>query len=273
MTEFMAGLIGGLCGAVVSHPLDSIRVISQKNIKCTTLQCLKKLNQTGITAGLMPALTTQAGIYALLFGIYESAQNMITSDERERTIWTSAMAGCVTGLIIAPITCPLEVMKCRQQVGKSTPISMMFRGVYAISWRCGLGNASFFACIHMLGGGKKQRETAASSDGKNKGRFDVQDAWIGGVSGIAYWLVAAPFDLIKTRQQTQLSNESPLSLLSAAREAMIESGGRNANISVLWRGFGLAVARTVPMQAAVMLSYTACLRSWLVSSEDCVAQL
>jgi len=155
MAEFMAGLSAGVVGAALIHPIDSLRVISQKNLNLSYAQSLSQLYKTGLTAGIVPALATQALIYSLVFGVQEQIHASMV-DGGERTMFTSALSGSITGVIITPITCPLEVMKCRQQAGKvKTPPSMLFRGLLATTMRCGLGNAAFFACIHYLGKSKQ----------------------------------------------------------------------------------------------------------------------
>ena len=252
--------MAGVAGALVIHPVDSLRVIAQRNISFSLGQSCKQLAKTGFAAGLAPALTTQASIYSLLFGVQESLHSIVareTSSSGTRTVFTSALAGSLTGIVIAPITTPLEVLKCRQQAGKvltpSTP-SILFRGLGATMARCGLGNAAFFACIHTM----SSHPLYTDNDGSSS---SWRDAVIGATSGIVYWLFAAPFDIIKSRQQTNPSSSPALSFVAEARQIMLERGGPGGGILAFWRGFGLAVARTIPMQAVVMLSYTSCLRA------------
>ena len=256
MAEYTAGLVGGMVGSAFIHPIDSLRVISQRNMNNSLQQSLQQVYKNGLRAGLLPALVTQSLMYSLLFGTQEYVHSFVVemTASREKTILSSALAGSITEALISPLTCPLEVIKCRKQAGKlKTPPAMLFRGLLATMMRCSLGNAAFFACIYYLGSGEKREESEQGFDLNVNGK----EALIGAVSGIAYWSVATPFDLIKNRQQTHPSSSPVPSVLQEARNAMKERG---MGLRTFWRGFDLAIARTVPMQAVVMMSYCACLR-------------
>jgi hypothetical protein len=90
--------------------------------------------KTGLGAGLKPAVATQAVVYSLLFGVQEGVHSRLATvwgctqreqcehgqyGEHSRTVWTAALAGSVTGVLITPITTPLEVLKVVQRPARA----------------------------------------------------------------------------------------------------------------------------------------------------------
>lgn len=255
---YWSGLAGGVVGSLVGHPFDTMKVLAHSSSMSTVasqyFSAPKKIILSRVMAGIGPAIASQAVIYALLFGVYDNIKDRFRQDEpaAERdSVSLCALAGGITGVVIAPVTSPLELLKCRLQVAKSNSSvgfspsklpaikTMMSRGMFATAARCGFGNACFFSTIEILQSHFSKRQSF------------VTDLLVGSISGASYWLVAAPFDLIKSRQQTT----SSLNFMQEASHVMREGG-----MFSLWRGCSYALLRTVPMQGAVMMTLGASLR-------------
>jgi len=242
--EFVAGLASGCVGAVLCHPLDSARVVAQNNLRQSLLENIQILYQNGLMRGLGASVATQGVGYCLVFGCQARIQDAlcgsrpgVSSRDGPRgavPLAATALSGSLTGILVAPLTCALETLKCRRQMGldtswRSTPF---FRGLAATTIRCGLGNSFYFAAIEL---------------GR---RWEWSDPVIGAASGVAYWILACPFDLIKNRQQVAVGTAP--TMVEVAKQVLRSSQGSPRG---LWRGMGTAVVRTVPMQAIVVTCY------------------
>jgi hypothetical protein len=73
-------------------------------------------------------------------------------------------------------------------------------------------------------------------------------------------MLALALVLTLTRYMTLFGRCMTLSIWKEARLAMAERGGPGGGLMAFWRGMDMAVLRTVPMQATVMLCYGACMR-------------
>lgn len=256
LDHYYAGMLGGVVGSVVGHPFDTLKVHAQT-------QQTHQQNWRGMARGLLPAIATQSVIYALLFGTYDNLKKTLRPDKDggDRTsLPMCALAGGLTGVAVAPVTSPLELVKCRLQVAlsgssESSLLSSLSlktlatRGLGATAVRCGLGNAAFFSSIEILQSHLSPLLLQYSVD-----KPIIVDLLTGSISGAAYWLVASPFDLIKSRQQTSYTSV-PTTILKEMTKVVREGG-----IFALWRGCSYALMRTVPMQGAVMMTIEATLR-------------
>ena len=161
---------------------------------------------------------------------------------------TAAATGFVTGALISPITCPLEGLKVRAQgsqplfarTGRGVFGSVLFAGWTATVLRCSVGNAAFFGSYALL---TAHRRSDTGASGGALGAARVVAA--GGVSGVAFWTVAMPFDVVKTRQQLHAAQQGAQPTVTE----LLSSIGRTP--SALWRGFVPAALRAMPMNAAV----------------------
>eukprot|EP00656_Telonema_subtile_P003396 TRINITY_DN11554_c0_g1_i1.p1 TRINITY_DN11554_c0_g1~~TRINITY_DN11554_c0_g1_i1.p1 ORF type:complete len:316 (-),score=50.54 TRINITY_DN11554_c0_g1_i1:97-1044(-) len=238
--NFAAGLVGGTVGASLMHPLDSLRVLAQSSLNKPLSARISMLRQAGLLAGIAPSVASNAATFCLLFGFQGRLEQHTAAAVGGHGLLATGLAGSLTGLLLAPLLGPLELWKCRRQSGVSMSSSVaMHRGLAATALRCGFGNAAFFVCIEAA------KSTYPSEDSLH---LMWRDMLVGATSGVAYWLVACPFDLIKSRQQ--LSKTATTMMFEA--NAAIQAAG---SVVGLWRGLGMAVARTLPMQACVMAAY------------------
>lgn len=312
LQTLLAGMVAGGGATALMHPLDSLRVIAQRDLSAGFRQQITSMLNAGLFAGVLPSVIAQAATCALCFSIQDSLENAVHRDFRVEGLSGAALSGTLTGILMAPIVGPLELLKCRAQSGvptsgignnaSSSTVAMrtsigsqctalninsrwpaearafvtssvlmdnvpLYRGLTATALRCGLGNAAFFGVIHL---GRELRpkrfsnyKMSSSSSSSSTLPHWQWDMFVGAMSGLAYWTVACPFDLIKSRQQTMDSSAGARSILQEGRLILKASGG---SVTGLWRGFGMAAMRTVPMQALVMLLYTSTLRGLDINS-------
>ena len=103
INEFVAGSIGGMCGVVTGHPMDTIRVRLQTQSRTNPqfssfFDCLKKTVQKergirGLYKGMFSPLIGEMGNLAILFGVYGNIKPYLP----EEGISGVAISGAVAG--------------------------------------------------------------------------------------------------------------------------------------------------------------------------------
>ena len=164
--------------SLVCNLVDTLRVVSQtsslgKNGKSVKglLDTYRSMKKRGLTlfAGVLPALGTQGLLYASLFSAKVSMENLMTQtlgwdcEDMTNKIIRAGIAGAAAGVLVAPLTTPMELIKIRLQTANSNIVAMgvnsglanltaigMFRGLGATCIRCGFGNAGFFAYLEAV---------------------------------------------------------------------------------------------------------------------------
>ncbi|RWS25614.1 carnitine-acylcarnitine carrier-like protein [Leptotrombidium deliense] len=76
----------------------------------------------------------------------------------------------------------------------------------------------------------------------------------GGIAGIVYWLIALPFDILKSRIQTNQKDEKILTEFSKLlkREGLLS----------MYRGVDAVLVRAFPVNAIVFYAYEITLNLW-----------
>lgn len=302
-THVSAGFFGGLVGTLVSYPLDTLRVVSQTSSMSKAgskiapsiglWQSYRNMQTRNLSlySGIGPAMVSQGLLYGFLFGTKIGFESILissgwSSNSDLSILGRSFVAGIGTGVASAPLTSPLELWKIRLQTETSTrtaqsmktPSSLLrpntallkktdlFKGLPATALRCAVGNSAFFSYLTFS---ELVRSRSNANNGNAVPDSALLDAINGGVSGVVYWMVCMPFDVIKTRQQARISSmqthargdstillEMPVSSPSIVQEAI--SIVRSEGYSGLWRGFSLAMYRTIPLQASIYCVYKFC---------------
>ncbi len=183
------------------------------------------------------------GTYAKFFDVIKQTQGTIENPFLiQQSLVTSSvpsatLAGFLTGGCLSPLCSPLEALKCRAQVlgaaeNRVFNVKALYSGWSATILRCSFGNAAFFGSYTF-----------------------TQDllgipAWLGGgVAGLCFWLFAMPFDVVKSRMQVNIQAKTSVYSEFSAIFA------RKYPLRELYAGFPITLARSVPMNAAVFVTY------------------
>lgn len=119
----------------------------------------------------------------------------------------------------------------------------IFRGTTATLARDGPGSAAYFAAYEYIKRALSPRDEAT---GKPTGRLSLTAVTCAGAAaGVAMWIPVFPVDTVKSRLQTA---EVPVSVSTVVRQ-LYAAGGLKA----FYPGFGPALARAVPANAATFL--------------------
>lgn len=120
----------------------------------------------------------------------------------------------------------------------------LFKGLVPTLAREVPGNAAMFGTYELL----KQR-FAGGPDTSNLGRGSLIVA--GGLAGASFWLSVYPTDVVKSVIQVDdYKNPKYSGSLNAFRKLLATEG-----VKGLYKGFGPAMARSVPANAACFLAY------------------
>ena len=136
---------------------------------------------------------------------------------------------------------PMDVAK---HVFQSQGVKGLFKGLVPTLAREVPGNAVVFGVYEML-----KQHFAGGRDTSNLGRGSLMVA--GGISGAAFWLAVYPTNVVKSVIQVDdFKNPKFSGSIDAFRKIMALEG-----VKGLYKGFGPAMARSVPANAVCFLVY------------------
>lgn len=135
--------------------------------------------------------------------------------------YSHALAGGLAGLAVAPQTWFIDTFTIRRQTDQRITLNMFrgARGFGATLARESCALSAYFGTYH-------------------KARESCNSVVSGGAAGLANWTLTYPLDTVRTRQIAQRCG---------VREAMAQRR--------LWRGFGVAAARAVVVNAVSFTVY------------------
>lgn len=275
--SFVAGGFGGVAAVLVGHPFDLTKTRLQTaapGVYTGAIDVVKKtLRRDGITGlyrGMVPPLLGVTPIFAVSFWAYDASKKLIFAVTPQRTsdalsTVELAAAGFLSAVPTTLITAPVERAKVLLQVQgqggskekykgmldvmkhlyREGGVRSIFRGTGATLARDGPGSAAYFAAYEVT---KKALTPAGSSPAELNLRAIIL---AGGTAGVAMWALAIPPDVLKSRIQCAPTGTYS-GFLDCARKTIAQDGVR-----VLWKGFGPAMARAFPANAATFLGVEA----------------
>jgi len=275
--SFISGGIGGICVVVVGHPFDLTKTRLQTappSLYKGAIDVVKKTvaqdGLTGLYRGVIPPLLGVTPIFAVSFWGYNASKQLIFAGTSNRTsntlsIAEVAAAGFLSGVPTSLVTAPIERAKVLLQIEgqggakakykgladvlrhlyREGGVKSIFRGTAATLARDCPGGATYFAAYE---GFKKALAPAGSSPSDlNVGTVMVS----GGLAGVVMWAQALPPDVIKSRIQAAPTGTYS-GMLDCLRKTVAQDG-----LLALWKGFGPAMARAFPANAATFLGVEA----------------
>ncbi|KAI1208473.1 mitochondrial carrier [Annulohypoxylon truncatum] len=277
--SFAAGGFGGVCAVIVGHPFDLVKVRLQtadKGVYSSAIDVVRKSVardglRRGLYAGVSAPLVGVTPMFAVSFWGYDVGQRIVTSLSSPSPSGTLSIAqistaGFLSAIPMTAITAPFERVKVILQVQgqrlkpgeepkykggldvvrqlyRDGGARSVFRGSVATFARDGPGSAAYFAAYEYI----KRRLTPLDPEtGKPKGELSLLAITAaGGAAGVAMWIPVFPIDTIKSRLQTA---EGKVSIGGVFKEVYGRGG-----VKAFFPGFGPALARAVPANAATFL--------------------
>ncbi|KQJ97912.1 mitochondrial carnitine/acylcarnitine carrier-like protein [Brachypodium distachyon] len=282
--DLTAGTVGGVANLVVGHPFDTIKVKLQSQPSPAPghlpkyAGALDAVKQTiaaegprGLYKGMGAPLATVAAFNALLFAVRGQMESLLRSEPgAPLTVKQQVVAGAGAGFAVSFLACPTELIKCRLQaqsslaeaaaassvalpkgpldvakhVMKDAGLKGLFKGLVPTMGREIPGNAIMFGVYEAV-----KQYMAGGQDTSSLGQGSLILA--GGLAGGALWLTVYPTDVVKSVIQVDDYKKPRFSGSIDALKKIVTADG----VKGLYKGFGPAMARSVPANAATFVAY------------------
>ena len=271
--SFISGGFGGICAVLVGHPFDLIKTRLQTAPPGTysgsidvTMKTIRADGVKGLYRGMGPPLIGVTPIFALSFFSYDLGKKLVYAATPNRTNSTLSLAelsaaGFFSAIPTVLVAGPAERIKVLLQLqGQSSsgpkyngPVDVVrqlykegglrsiFKGTGGTLARDGPGSAAYFAAYEIA----KRSLTPAGSDPNDLNIVTTITA--GGLAGMANWALAIPPDVVKSRYQGAPEGTYKI-FMDCARKTVMADG-----VGALFKGFGPAMARAFPANAAVFV--------------------
>ncbi|KAE8713774.1 Mitochondrial carnitine/acylcarnitine carrier-like protein [Hibiscus syriacus] len=284
--DLTSGTVGGAAQLIVGHPFDTIKVKLQSQPAPLPGQppkfsgAMDAVKQTvaaegprGLYKGMGAPLATVAAFNAVLFTVRGQMEALLRSEPgAPLTVNQQVIAGAGAGVAVSFLACPTELIKCRLQAqsalvadaGSATvavkyggPMDVarqvlrseggargLFKGLVPTLAREVPGNAAMFGVYEAL-----KQYMAGGTDTSKLGRGSLIVA--GGLAGASFWGSVYPTDVVKSVIQVDdYKNPKYKGSIHAFRSILASEG-----VKGLYKGFGPAMARSIPANAACFLAY------------------
>ncbi|KAG8373472.1 hypothetical protein BUALT_Bualt11G0027800 [Buddleja alternifolia] len=283
--DLTAGTVGGAAQLICGHPFDTIKVKLQSQPTPLPGQppkfagAIDAVKQTiaaegprGLYKGMGAPLATVAALNAVLFTVRGQMEALLRSAPGvPLTVNQQVVCGAGAGVAVSILACPTELIKCRLQaqsslltsgsgataVKYSGPMDVarqvlkseggprgLFKGLVPTMAREVPGNAAMFGVYEAL-----KQYLAGGQDTSSLGRGSLILA--GGLAGASFWVSVYPTDVVKSVLQVdEYKNPKFSGSIDAFRKILKAEG-----VKGLYKGFGPAMARSVPANAACFLAY------------------
>lgn len=225
LAYFMHGAFSGMCGIMLSHPVDTIKTHVQTGIPFSIVKKypIIKLYQ-GITAPLIGVGIEKA----IVFGTYNYVKQLTNGN--------TALSGAIAGLNASLIVTPYERLKILRQQNSTMKATFdpkfLFKGLSATFTREVPGFAIYFTVYERL---------------KNNRQIEYYEAFTyGGISGIVSWIFIYPQDRIKTILQSERGTS--LNIRTLIKNIYAQGG-----FTQFYKGFSWAIARASLLHGGTFL--------------------
>ncbi|KAK4788073.1 hypothetical protein SAY86_019392 [Trapa natans] len=282
--DLTAGTFGGAAQLIVGHPFDTIKVKLQSqpvplpgqppkyaSAIDAVKQTLAAEGPRGLYKGMGAPLATVAAFNAVLFTVRGQMEALLRSEPGESlSVKQQMIAGTGAGVAVSFLACPTELIKCRLQAqsalaaaGPGATVAVkytgpmdvarhvlrseggmrgLFKGLVPTLSREVPGNAAMFGVYEAV-----KQYMAGGRDTSGLGMGSLLTA--GGVAGAAFWASVYPTDVVKSVIQVDDYNNPKYKGTMDAFRKILNSEG----VKGLYKGFGPAMARSVPANAACFL--------------------
>ncbi|XP_065878983.1 mitochondrial carnitine/acylcarnitine carrier-like protein [Euphorbia lathyris] len=283
--DLTAGTVGGAAQLICGHPFDTIKVKLQSQpapvpgqppryagAMDAVRQTLAAEGPRGLYKGMGAPLATVAAFNAVLFTVRGQMEGLLRSHPgAPLTVSQQVVCGAGAGFAVSFLACPTELIKCRLQaqstLGSSGSGAMavkyggpmdvarhvlkseggmrgLFKGLVPTLGREVPGNAAMFGTYELL-----KKYLAGGEDTSQLGRGSLMLA--GGLAGASFWGMVYPTDVVKSVLQVDdYRNPKFKGSIDAFKKLLASEG-----VKGLYKGFGPAMARSIPANAACFLAY------------------
>ncbi|KAJ5385187.1 Mitochondrial carrier protein [Penicillium concentricum] len=275
--DLAAGAAGGMAQVILGQPFDIVKVRLQTTtqyksaLECAT-QIFKKEGPAAFYKGTLTPLIGIGACVSVQFGAYHEARRRLEELNKKKYANSALsytqyyMAGSFAGLTNSVLSGPIEHVRIRLQAqphgaGRlySGPIDCVnklaaqggaLRGIYRGQAVTLLREAQAYGAWFMA------FEFMMNQDAKrnNVKREDISKAKIatyGGLAGEVLWLSSYPFDVIKSKMQTD--GFGAQQKYSTMRDCFKKTYAIEG-LGGFWKGIGPTLLRAMPVSAGTFLT-------------------
>lgn len=264
-----------------TDPFDTIKVRLQTGMSSgtqpmTTYSCVvDTIKHEGILAiykGMATPLLLTGIVNSIMFGLLHASDQYIVTPLRgshtSGSTLNTAISGTLSGVCIAVIVTPMELIKSRLQVNRSkynvqTPLQFgkqivnqsgvlgLYRGFTSVVLTRG-SNYSYFGGYCVI---KQYILSKHVNQPNHTNQLSMFESIVcGGSAGVIYWLSCYQFDTIKAQMMTQPADKQ-LNIVQTGKQIY-----HNGGISAFYRGFLPCVVRAIPANAAAFSTFELVMR-------------
>ncbi|KAK1379127.1 Mitochondrial carnitine/acylcarnitine carrier-like protein [Heracleum sosnowskyi] len=254
--DLTAGTVGGAAQLICGHPFDTIKVKLQSQpiplpgqapMFSGAIDAVKKTvaaeGAGGLFKGMGAPLATVAAFNAVLFSVRGQMETLLRSEPGSvLTIEQQVACGAGAGVAVSFLACPTELIKCRLQAQSA----LADAGSSATAVKYG---GPVDVAKHVLRSAGLKQYIAGGQDTSKLGQGSLMLA--GGLAGGAFWMSVYPTDVVKSAIQVDdYKNPKYSGSINAFKKILATEG-----VKGLYKGFGPAMARSIPANAACFLAY------------------
>lgn len=124
MTDYIAGIFGGIAVVLVGHPFDTCKTrmqVAPEGYYKNTIDCIRRTFKSkgilGFYSGMAPPLYGQMIFRSAAFGTYFHSVNYLSNGNISSLASTQLLqAGAITGFVISFIETPIDLIKTKLQI-------------------------------------------------------------------------------------------------------------------------------------------------------------
>jgi len=268
----LSGSAAGIASTIGCHPLDTIRTRLQTSAisphKYGTykgaVDCARRMvaqeGATSLYKGMAGPLAAQAVYKAVMFGAFRFSSHQLGIDKprQPKPVSKVFLCGWFAGTVNSFFVCPIELVRNRLMVQRSAEttrysgivdcvrqtirdeggVKGLWRGQLSTMLRDGPGVGMWFACFQVT------KRTLVQTLGFREDSI-LMLLLSGAMGGVGFWLIALPFDTIKSNIQT--TRRMDVGIIGTASKLGL--GG-------LYTGLGISLLRGIPGAGIVFLVQT-----------------
>ncbi|MCL7047443.1 hypothetical protein MKW94_003748 [Papaver nudicaule] len=202
-------------------------------------------------------LATVAAFNAVLFTVRGQMESLVRSEPGvPLTINQQFFCGAGAGLAVSFLACPTELVKCRLQAQSALADSSLTGGAPKYGGPMDVAKQVLRSEGGARGLFKGMVPTLAREVPGNAAMFGVYEAFkrgslmmAGGIAGAAFWASVYPTDVVKSALQVDDYNNPKYKGSIDAFKKILKVEG----VKGLYKGFGPAMGRSIPANAACFL--------------------
>tara|TARA_B110000879_G_C10915660_1_gene410065 strand:+ start:36 stop:707 length:672 start_codon:yes stop_codon:yes gene_type:complete len=195
--DFLNGIIVGIVQTLTGHPLDTLKVLQQTNVKKVNY---KTIGLRNVYRGMLYPMLGSGIFNSIQFGSYQYIKQHTHNN---------VIAGLSAGFLSGIILCPIDVLKINKQIKNTNKVNI-FKALHVSCVRESFSTYIYFESYYR----------SMQYLGENNKNTEINAFLSGGIAGVLSWFFIFPIDVVKTRLQSYQCD----SIVSAIKYGSVWNG-------------------------------------------------